>query len=76
VANKEGNPQTADHIIQVRIAFDLSSNTITLTSTAPAVMLFGILEQAKVTIIQKQIEAQMAAKKIVAPTPAEVTKHS
>ena len=72
----ESGPKDDGNVIQVRIAFDMKTNTITLSSKAPAVLLFGILEQAKATVIQKQIEAQaaLASMKIATPSPAEIAK--
>jgi len=70
----ESNPKEDGNTIQVRIAFNMRTNTLTLTSMAPAVLLLGILEQAKATVIEKQIEVHFESKRqgLVAPTTPEV----
>ena len=69
------NPQTSDDVIQIKIAFDIKTNRLTMNSKAPTTLLLGILETAKMIIIQNQVREILKmeatrAEAVTGPAPA------
>jgi len=65
--SEKENPQTDDDVLHVKIAFDMKTNALTLSSKCPTVMLLGVLESAKSIVIQNQIFQRLEAMAKVAP---------
>lgn len=62
MSSKKANPQASDDVIQVRIAFDLKTNKLTLLSKANTTILLGILETAKMLVMEQQILIKLSLK--------------
>jgi len=72
-----GNSEaSADDCVGISIVYNMKTNTISLNSKAPTVMLLGIMEQAKQAIMKQQVinevmnEIVKAAGKAPAIVPA------
>lgn len=47
--------ETESDLIDVRLVYNLKTNTLSMKTSAPTVMLYGILEMAKSVIQERQI---------------------